>query len=119
MQASLGPRKYTGGEASVKLGGPVASPAAEELLARPSPGGEDSIAFGKDSGDGLPAAQLLARASPGGADSVDFSSVVRNLSAESLLARSWPGGATTMVLGSDNCEWSTDSQAHGVGSEEA
>jgi len=120
MQASPEPRMPPGGVDSVKLGGPVASPAAEELLARPSPGGgEDSIAFGKDSGDGLPAVQLLARASPGGADSVDFSSVVRNLSAESLLARSWPGGATTMVLGSDNCEWGTDSQAHGVGSAEA
>jgi hypothetical protein len=103
----------------VQLAAPVEAVSAEQLLARPSPGGADSIAFGKDNGSSLPAAELLSRASVGGADSVDFSNPGTTLSSEELLARPFPGGATTVVLGGDTSQWTTNSQVHGVGSVEA
>merc|ERR1719162_527268 len=53
---------------------------------------------------------------------MDFSNSVGGtaaLSADSLLARPYPGGSTTVVLGGDKGVWTTNSQAHGVGSVEA
>jgi len=119
-QVSHEPRKPPGGTDSVQLGGPISSPAAEELLARPSPGGADSIAFGANA-NGLPAAELLVRASPGGDDSVKktLAFVADGVSTAELLSRPWPGGSATVVLGGDTPGWSTDSQAVGVGTAEA
>lgn len=118
-QPSQEARQPVGGVDSVQLGGEMASVAAEELLARPSPGGADSIAFGEAAGNSLSAAQLLARASPGGADSVDFGKAPDAISSQELLARPWPGGSASLVLGGDSVGWTTNSQAVGVGSAEA
>jgi len=108
-----------GGADSVQLGGPIASPTVEELLAKPCPGGVDSVAFGKGFDESLPVTTLLSRFTPGGVDSIDFGKVDETASAVELLSRPAPGGKTTVVLGGDDAQWSTVSQAHGVGSAQA
>lgn len=114
IQLPCEPRMSPGGVDSVQLGGPITDTAtAEQLLAKPSPGGIDSIEFGKI--DVVPV-DLTARLPVGGVDSIDFAKVDETTSAIDLLSRPAPGGKTTVILGGDDTQWSTDSQNLGIGS---
>jgi hypothetical protein len=129
--ADLLSRPAPGGKATVLLGGDHAdwstvsqvlgTGSAEacanmESRPRPAPGGADNVELAADAKN-LPVETLLARASVGGLDSVDFTSQpASQSSAEELLTRPYVGGNATVVLGSDDGEWTRDSQAVGVGS---
>jgi len=71
------------------------------------------VDFGARDGDVVLAEALLARPSPGGHDSVDFSfEAPAGSTATELLARPKPGGADTVVLGGDDPCWEKSSSAH-------
>jgi len=104
------------------------TPAAADLLIRPSPGGVANIVLGSTDGawgtssqihNGTPGVTVEGfqseRQPPGGVVSVVLSAPNPTTSVDALLARPACGGAATVVLGAHASTWSTSSSVSGAG----
>merc|ERR1711974_356788 len=100
-------RPRVGGCATVVLGSDNASWA------------RDSQAVGVGSAEAVASMDSVARPAPGGVDSIDFGGKPEATSKEQLLTRPPVGGKAMVVLGGDDSAWKTDSSALGVGSKDA
>jgi len=109
-------RQAPGGQSSLDFGRTSEQPCVEDLLSRPSPGGPVTVALATLNPQGPTKDELLARSPPGGKDSVDFT---KDVATKETVTRGPPGGAATLVLGTDDADWATNSHVHGLGTSEA
>jgi len=95
--------------------GSAAAVASMEVHVRTAPGGATSIEFGKHDCQ-VPAEVLLARPSPGGSDSINL---ITQAASTVVSTKCTPGGEATIMLGGDTPDWTTNSGETGLGSLEA